>query len=52
MKQAQGRYCVTDLADTLGILALFGIVLIPLGIGVFAIAERYAKKTGQLKRQG
>lgn len=43
---------VTALADTLGILALFGIVLIPLGIGVFAVAERYAKKTGQLKRQG
>lgn len=43
---------VASLADTLGILALFGVALVPLGIGVFAVAERYAKKTGQLKRQG
>ena len=43
---------VTSLLDTLAVLAGFGIVLIPLGIGVFAVAERYAKRTGQLKRQG
>ncbi len=41
-----------SLAETLGILALFGAVLVPGGILVFAIAERWAKKTGQLKRQG
>jgi hypothetical protein len=27
-------------------------VLVPGGIAVFSIAERWAKKTGQLKRQG
>jgi len=43
---------LVSLADTLGILALFGVVLVPGGIAVFAVAERYAKKTGQLKRQG
>jgi len=31
---------------------VFGVVLIPGSIAVFAVAERYAKKTGQLKRQG
>ena len=38
--------------DELVILAVFGIVLVPGAIAVFAVAERYAKKTGQLKRQG
>ncbi|HET8943836.1 MAG TPA: ABC transporter permease [Dehalococcoidia bacterium] len=38
--------------DELLILAGFGVALVPLGIAVFAVAERYAKKTGQLKRQG
>jgi ABC-2 type transport system permease protein len=38
--------------DELVILAVFGILLVPGSIAVFAIAERYAKKTGQLKRQG
>jgi ABC-2 type transport system permease protein len=38
--------------DELLILAGFGVLLVPGGIAVFAVAERYAKKTGQLKRQG
>ena len=38
--------------DELVILAVFGVVLVPGSIAVFAVAERYAKKTGQLKRQG
>jgi ABC-2 type transport system permease protein len=38
--------------DELLILAGFGVLLVPGGIAVFALAERYAKKTGQLKRQG
>jgi ABC-2 type transport system permease protein len=38
--------------DELLILAGFGALLVPGGIAVFAVAERYAKKTGQLKRQG
>ena len=33
-------------------LAVFGIVLIPGGMGIFAIAEHWARKTGRLKRQG
>jgi ABC-2 type transport system permease protein len=33
-------------------LVLMGVVLIPLGIWIFGIAERYAKRTGKLKRVG
>ncbi len=33
-------------------LAIFGIVLIPGGMMTFSAAERWAKKTGRLKRQG
>jgi ABC-2 type transport system permease protein len=43
---------VTELGRELGALALFGAALIPLGLGTFAVAERWAKKTGRLKRQG
>ncbi len=43
---------VADLAGTLATLALFGAVLVPGSIAVFAVAERWAKKTGKLKRQG
>src|SRR5947207_4463486 len=41
-----------DLAGTLLTLAAFGAVLVPGGIAVFAVGERWAKKTGRLKRQG
>src|SRR5437867_8158567 len=43
---------VQDMLGTLATLVLFGIVLVPGGIAVFAVAERWARKTGQLKRQG
>jgi ABC-2 type transport system permease protein len=43
---------LAGVADELAMLTLFGIVLVPGSIAVFAVAERYAKKTGQLKRQG
>jgi ABC-2 type transport system permease protein len=43
---------VVDLAGTLGVLAAFGVVLVPLSVATFAWAESYAKKTGKLKRQG
>jgi ABC-2 type transport system permease protein len=43
---------VVDLADVLLKLVVFGVVLVPGGILVFAIGERWAKKTGKLKRQG
>jgi ABC-2 type transport system permease protein len=33
-------------------LVLMGVVLIPVGIWIFGIAERYAKRTGKLKRVG
>jgi ABC-2 type transport system permease protein len=33
-------------------LAVMGVVLVPLGLWVFARAERYAKRTGRLKRVG
>lgn len=39
-------------ADQLVILAGFGLLLLPGSILVFAIAEKWAKKTGKLKRQG
>jgi len=34
------------------ILAVFAVVMIPLSIAVFSAAERWAKRTGRLKRQG
>ncbi len=43
---------VADVRGTLLVLALFGAALVPGGIAVFAVAERWAKKTGRLKRQG
>jgi ABC-2 type transport system permease protein len=43
---------IADLAPTLGILALFGVVLVPLSVLAFSWAESYAKRTGKLKRQG
>jgi ABC-2 type transport system permease protein len=43
---------VSDLAGTLGILALFGAVMLPLSLLAFRTAERWARRTGRLKRQG
>ena len=43
---------LNDEAGLIGILALFGVVLVPLSLFVFGLAERWAKKTGRLKRQG
>jgi ABC-2 type transport system permease protein len=43
---------VADLAGTLGVLAAFGAVLVPLSVVAFTLAEGYAKKTGKLKRSG
>ncbi len=34
------------------VLAGMGVVLVPVGLFVFATAERYAKRTGKLKRSG
>src|SRR6266508_1323468 len=43
---------IGDLGDTLLSLAVFGLVLVPLSIAAFSAGERWAKKTGKLKRQG
>jgi len=45
-------YGVGNEAWSLGVLALFGVVLVPLSLAAFEVAERWAKKTGRLKRQG
>jgi ABC-2 type transport system permease protein len=43
---------VTELLDQVWPLIVMGVVLIPLGVYVFGVAERYAKRTGKLKRVG
>jgi ABC-2 type transport system permease protein len=43
---------VSSLLGHLAILAVMAVVFIPLGIFVFGWAERYAKRTGKLKRVG
>jgi ABC-2 type transport system permease protein len=43
---------VTQLLENVWPLAIMGVILIPLGVYVFGIAERFAKRTGKLKRVG
>jgi ABC-2 type transport system permease protein len=43
---------VTELWHDIWPLAIMAVVFIPLGIKTFGIAERYAKRTGKLKRVG
>ena len=43
---------VSQLLHDVWPLLVMGVVLIPLGVWVFGIAERYAKRTGKLKRVG
>ena len=43
---------VGELLGNVWPLVIMGVVLIPLGVYVFGIAERYAKRTGKLKRVG
>lgn len=43
---------IADLSGDLFAMAGFAIVLIPASIAVFKAAERWAKRTGRLKRQG
>jgi ABC-2 type transport system permease protein len=43
---------VGELLNNVWPLLIMGVVLIPLGVWVFGIAERYAKRTGKLKRVG
>ena len=43
---------ITELWQDVWPLLIMAVVLIPLGIWVFGRAERYAKRTGKLKRVG
>ncbi len=43
---------VLDLWRTLVGLFITGLVLIPVGVGIFSWGEHYAKRTGRLKRSG
>jgi len=43
---------ITSLFGHLAILGVMAVVFIPLGVLVFGWAERYAKRTGKLKRVG
>ncbi len=46
------RRPITELGSDIWPLVIMGVVLIPLGIWAFGWAERYAKRTGKLKRVG
>ena len=43
---------VGELLHNVWPLVVMGVVLIPLGVYVFGVAERFAKRTGKLKRVG
>src|SRR5947207_1566371 len=43
---------LSSCAYELTVLALMGVVMIPLGLYVFGLVERWAKRTGKLKRTG
>ena len=43
---------ITELTAYIWPLIVFGVVLIPFGLWAFGRAERYAKRTGKLKRVG
>src|SRR5687767_4272604 len=43
---------ITALGGHLLVLAVMAVIFIPLGVAVFGWAERYAKRTGKLKRVG
>lgn len=43
---------VADVAGDLATMVVFAVVLVPASIMVFSAAERWAKRTGRLKRRG
>jgi ABC-2 type transport system permease protein len=47
-----GRSAPEALSASLVPLAIIGVVTVPLGVGLFTWAERFAKRTGRLKRSG
>jgi ABC-2 type transport system permease protein len=51
-KSIQLNYSFSKLLPDIWPLLVCGVVLIPLGQYIFHLAERYAKRTGRLKRNG
>ncbi|CAA9406744.1 MAG: ABC transporter, permease protein [uncultured Rubrobacteraceae bacterium] len=43
---------MAKLWESISVLLVMGVVFVPLGLFVFHLGERYAKKTGKLKRSG
>jgi len=43
---------IAELWESIRVLLVMGVVFVPLGLFVFHLGERYAKKTGKLKRSG
>jgi ABC-2 type transport system permease protein len=43
---------ITSLWSDIWPLLIMGVICVPLGIGIFQLGERYAKRTGRLKRSG
>ena len=43
---------LSEMGDELWPLVVIGVVSIPLGLAVFGLGERYAKRHGKLKRSG
>ena len=43
---------LSEMVRTLVILLIFGAILIPVSVGAFSLAEKWAKMTGRLKRHG
>jgi len=41
-----------DLLRFVGPLLIIGVIMVPIGVYVFGVCERYAKRTGRLKRNG
>ena len=43
---------LAELWESIRVLLVMGVVFVPLGIFIFHLGERYAKRTGKLKRSG
>lgn len=43
---------IKEVIPELGILLIMGLIMIPLGLWIFHLAENWAKRTGKLKRTG
>jgi len=43
---------LSDLLHFMWPLLIIGAIMVPVGVHVFGVCERYAKRTGRLKRNG